>query len=226
MELVEEGESIYDALNEGDLDEGSDIELNEARVRLKKFNEDALKVVAQLQLEAASGKLSGQEAATFEGATTTGSIQLSDYDESGDEQETPGNSDEECIPGKRKRSSIPVVNERSDFNKLKWCVGISFPNRDLFRECVTRYAIAQGRDLTFDISDNTHGRKLGVRCKSGCPFRLYGCWDNQRAAFVVKSLDPNHTCQRTMETNRQLKSTWHLKDLECYLMNKEMHLQM
>ncbi|XP_074271777.1 uncharacterized protein LOC141595710 [Silene latifolia] len=196
---------LEDDLNDIDF---HDDELHEARVKLLAWNANALKIANQVQLEAASGKLTAQESLTVPNSSNKVEVHLSDYDESGDEEDTPGESDEESIPGKRKSASIPVVNERTDYLKLKWCVGIRFPNTDLFREAVIRYAVAQGRDLTFDISDKARGKKLRVRCKKGCPFKLYGSWDNKLAAFLVKTVDPHHTCQRTMESNRQLKSTW------------------
>ncbi|XP_074315188.1 uncharacterized protein LOC141651371 [Silene latifolia] len=117
------------------------------------------------------------------------------------------------MPGKRKNSEVPEVDDKTDFSKLRWCVGIRFPNRDVFRDCVTRYAIAQGRNLTFDKSDKARGQRLGVRCVPGCPFKLYCSWDNQGACMLVKSVDPHHTCHRNMERNRQLKKTWLTKQL-------------
>ncbi|KAL2944418.1 putative protein FAR1-RELATED SEQUENCE 10 [Bienertia sinuspersici] len=56
--------------------------------------------------------------------------------------------------------------------------------------------------------DESRQQRLGVKCNPGCPFRLYCSWDSRRAAFVVKSVEDQHTCVRNMESNRQLKSTW------------------
>ncbi|KAH9625142.1 hypothetical protein KSS87_015101 [Heliosperma pusillum] len=200
-------ESDISEVEEDNFDDDSvdDDELKEVRGKQKEWNAKALAVAHQLQLEAASGKLSGQRPLV---TNITNDTYISDYDNSDDEVHTPGNSDEESIPGQRVTTNVPVVNQNTDFAKLKWCVGIKFPNTDTFRDCVIRYAVAQGRDLTFDISDRPRGKKLRVRCKAGCPFRLYGSWDNQSATFLTKSVDPNHTCHRTMESNRQLKSTW------------------
>ncbi|XP_074265461.1 uncharacterized protein LOC141587896 [Silene latifolia] len=132
----------------------------------------------------------------------------SDYNESGDEVDTPGESDDDPVPGKRKKSSVTVVNEHSDFAKLKWRVGIRFPTREFFRECLIRYAVAQGKNCSFVVSDKSRGKRLGVKCKGGCPFRLYGSWDYMQSCFLIKTVNNTHTCQRTMEKNRQLKSTW------------------
>ncbi|KAH9613758.1 hypothetical protein KSS87_007755 [Heliosperma pusillum] len=204
-ESEQEDKGIDDLIDGGDED---DYELQEARLKQKAWNANALKIAHQLELEAAAGKLTGQDSLNIPSTSKVFNVNLSDYDDSGDEEDTPGESDEEGVPGKRKRSSVPIVDEKSDFSKLKWCVGIRFPNPELFKEAVTRYAVAQGRDLTFDISDKARGRKLRVRCKQGCPFKLYGSWDNKLACFLVKTVDHQHTCHRTMNSNRQLKSTW------------------
>ncbi|XP_074313573.1 uncharacterized protein LOC141648755 [Silene latifolia] len=135
-------------------------------------------------------------------------ITSSDYDRSDDDIDTPDENEEDPVPGKKKKSSVLVVNEHTDFTKLKWAVGIRFPSREVFRDCVTRYSIAQGRNCTFVVSDKSRGKRLGVKCKEGCPFNLYGSWDNSQACFLIKTVNPKHHCQRTMEKNRQLKSTW------------------
>ncbi|KAL2943071.1 60 kDa chaperonin 3 [Bienertia sinuspersici] len=77
-------------------------------------------------------------------------------------------------------------------------VGIRFPNREEFKECVTRYAVAQGRNLTWIVKDKNRQQRLGVKCNPGCPFRLYCSWDSRRAALVVKSVEDQHTCVRNM----------------------------
>lgn len=133
---------------------------------------------------------------------------VSDYEESGDELLTPGKSDKDDIRSRRQRRKNAVVNSQTDFTKLNWTVGIKFPNREQFKECVTRYAIAQGRNLTWKVSDKGSNQRLGVRCNPGCPFRMYASWDNRRGALVVKSVEDQHTCLRNMQANRQLKSTW------------------
>jgi MULE transposase-like protein len=51
-------------------------------------------------------------------------------------------------------------------------------------------------------------KRLGVVCVNGCPFKLYASWDKGLAAYIVKSVTPQHTCQRNMDGNRQLKSSW------------------
>jgi MuDR family transposase len=105
--------------------------------------------------------------------------------------------------------AIPtVVNNKTDFRRFKWCVGIVFGNHLEFRQAVTRYAIAQGRNLKICASDKKRLQRLGVRCVAGCPFRIFASWDRKIASYVVKSVDGNHTCQRNMDSNIQFKASW------------------
>ncbi|KAH9608296.1 hypothetical protein KSS87_011441, partial [Heliosperma pusillum] len=223
VDIVEEGiidgeDNIVEPQWESD-GYSEDEEALAAKKTVKEWNSKAIAIAKQVVAEAASLLLPDQTTQqTTEFSVEDGAA--SDYDHSGDEVETPGESEDESVPGKRKKSAVSVIDERSDFSKLKWCVGIRFPTRENFRECVTRYAVAQGRNLVFVVSDNSRGRRLGVKCKEGCPFKLYGSWDNQSACFLVKSVNPSHNCQRTMESNRQLKSSWVAKQFLEVFKNK------
>ncbi|KAH9622496.1 hypothetical protein KSS87_017177 [Heliosperma pusillum] len=118
-ETVELNE-VPENLVEKDLysDVNSDEEVQEAREKVKRWNAKALKIVNQLQIEASSKVLAGQEQ-DVQDTLVENEGRHSDYDNSGDEIHTPCESDEESVPGKRNKSSVPVVNEHSDFNKLR-----------------------------------------------------------------------------------------------------------
>ena len=64
------------------------------------------------------------------------------------------------------------------------------------------------KNVKINKSDKSRQQRLGVICLTGCPFRVYASWDKRSAAFVVKSVVLQHTCQRSMEGNRQLRSAW------------------
>ncbi|XP_056691513.1 uncharacterized protein [Spinacia oleracea] len=195
-----------------------DDEYKESRKNLRSWNADILKIARQLQNDVEDGKLLGQVASPQaqaqaqpqpqQGTTHQSDDLCSEYEESEDEIHTPGESEDDDFSGKRRRSKTVVVNASTDFTELRWTVGIRFPNRVEFRDCVARYAIAQGRNLTFSVSDKNRQQRLGVRCIPGCPFRMYASWESSRACFVVKSVDHQHTCTRNMKANRQLKTTW------------------
>ena len=157
-----------------------DEEIVEARNRLTDFNVEALKVAKQLQLEAECRLVSGEDSNVVQIAEFE-----SDYDESGDEIHTPPVSDADDRPGHRVTAKTTVVNEKTDFKKLKWSVGIRFPNREVFKDCVIRYSVAQGNNLSTDISDKGRGKRLRVRCIEGCPFKMYASLDKKGNTYIV-----------------------------------------
>ena len=110
--------------------------------------------------------------------------------------------------------NIPtIINDKTEFKKLKWCVGIVFPNSFQFREAVIRYAIAQGRNVKIDVRDKKRLDMMGDRCVEGCSFKIYTSWDNKLASYIVKSVDGKHTCHRNMESNKQFKASCCAKQL-------------
>ncbi|KAL2924184.1 Collagen alpha-1(XXVII) chain [Bienertia sinuspersici] len=128
--------------------------------------------------------------------------------DSEEECNTPDGSDEDSV-GVRIRKERKVVSaDKIEYNTFQWEVGQRFPSRKDFRAAVTKFAIAQGRDLFFSVSCRKRNQRLAVKCKSGCPFRMYASWHNNSASFMVKSVDGDHTCNRTMGKNRQLKCSW------------------
>ena len=106
-----------------------------------------------------------------------------------------------------RRTCGEVVNENTDFSTFKWKVGLRFPNRDAFKKTIIKYVVTNDRNLSFVVNNKNKQQRLGVKCLLGCPFRLYASWDSWRACFVVKSIDCEHSCNRNIETNKQMKST-------------------
>ncbi|KAL2900176.1 putative cell division protein WhiA [Bienertia sinuspersici] len=186
-----------------------DDEFRDSRKKIEAWNAKALCIARDLEKQVIQGTLSTQNITNdVDDNTEEDGGFISEYEDSGDELNSPTESDEDDIRSRKQRKRSFVVNSKTDFSTLKWTVGIRFPNRQEFKECVTRYAIAQGSYLTWVVSDQGRQQRLGVKCNPSCPFRLYCSWDNRKAALVVKSVEDNHTCYRNMEANRQLKSTW------------------
>ena len=100
------------------------------------------------------------------------------------------------------------MNENTNFLTFQWKVGLIFPNRDAFKRAVTKFVITQNRNLSFVINNKNKQQRLGAKCLTGWPFRLYASWDSRRACFVVKSMDGEHHCNINMDANKQMKSTW------------------
>ncbi|KAL2939421.1 Antiviral helicase SKI2 [Bienertia sinuspersici] len=197
---------------EGSEGDTTDEEFQVVKDRVKGLNSRLFEIATDLQKEAAEGRLHSQRKAQSNNVVSEGSKEdnavLSEYEDSGEDCNTPEGSDDEGVGALIRRDRKKVATDKVDFSTFQWEAGQRFPSRQDFRAAVTRFAVTQGKDLYFCVSSSKRNQRLGVKCKSGCPFKLYASWDNNSAAFIVKSINPEHTCHRTMENNRQLKSTW------------------
>ena len=88
---------------------------------------------------------------------------------------------------------------------------MKFPNRDAFKKAFSKFAVTNGMNLSFVVSNKNRQHGLRVKWLPRCSFRLYGSWDSWRACFIVKSVDGEHNCNINMEANKQMKSTWLLE---------------
>ncbi|CAH9134895.1 unnamed protein product [Cuscuta epithymum] len=196
----------------GSEEDTSDEEYQRVREGVKGWNAKVMGIANTLQKEAAEGKLPGQSHRTsmthVHEHKDKESAFTSDYEDTDEEMLTPDKDEEQYQLKKKMRERIPVVNEHTDYNILEWKVGTRFESREKFRDAVVRFAVAQGRNLMFSVSDKKRQQRLGAKCVPGCPFRIYASWDSRRGSFVVKSVVGAHMCHRNMEANKQLKSSW------------------
>ena len=52
------------------------------------------------------------------------------------------------------RKERPIkVDEDTDLKKLKWQVGVTYRTIEMFKDSISRFAIAQGYDMKINISD-------------------------------------------------------------------------
>ncbi|KAL2894211.1 putative hemoglobin and hemoglobin-haptoglobin-binding protein 2 [Bienertia sinuspersici] len=192
--LVEEGDS-------------SDDELKEARERQKKTNAQLIELAQQVQKDVVA-TAAGQGTNVPSTSEVNKDGYVSEYANSDDEELTPNEDGDEEGTISKKRAKKLVVHEGTDWNTFEWKVGQHFPNRKSFKEAVTKYAVYQGRNLSFVGSNKNRQQRFEVMCLPGCAFRLYASWDSGRDCFLVKSVDTGHCCIRNMEKNKQLKSPW------------------
>ncbi|KAD4585445.1 hypothetical protein E3N88_23046 [Mikania micrantha] len=97
----------------------------------------------------------------------------SSYEDSDGDVNSPGNSEDDDIKGRKYKSNVPVVTKSTDWSKWKWVVGTRFPTRDAFRDAVKNYTVYSGRDVVVSLSNKNRLGRLGVKCESGCPFKVY-----------------------------------------------------
>jgi len=105
------------------------------------------------------------------------------------------------ILSRRNKKKRVKIDEHTDYEKLRWEVGMTFGTMHKFKQAVIRFALAQGYDLTFSVFDRKRQRVVAV-CRSGCKFKLYASWDKRRATYVVKTVINQDVCIRDMHKNR------------------------
>ncbi|XP_076908796.1 uncharacterized protein LOC143565821 [Bidens hawaiensis] len=128
----------------------------------------------------------------------------SSYEDSEGDVNSPGESEDDDIKGKKHKVKVPVVTDYTDWSKWEWVVGTRFPTREAIRNAVRNYAVCNGRNLRVIVSDkNRHGR-LGFCCVKDCPFKVYASFHPRKGCFLIKIAINEHTCQRNMLKNRQL----------------------
>ena len=120
---------------------------------------------------------------------------------------TLGESEEEDISGRRRRGRGLVVNENTDFSTFQWKVGLIFPNIDAFKREVTKFSITQGMNLSFVINNKKWAAKTWHEVFDKLPIKIVCIGDSRRAYFVVKLVDGEHSCNRNIDANKQMKST-------------------
>lgn len=107
------------------------------------------------------------------------------------------------------------VSSDMELKSLVWRVGMRFASPLIFREQVIRYAVVAGYSIRWNKSEKNN--KLAAKCKKGCIWKIYASWDGKRETFVVKTVTPDHTCNRQDFENIQVKSGWLAKEyLEQY----------
>ncbi|KAL2894767.1 DNA translocase FtsK [Bienertia sinuspersici] len=214
-EIDADVENIQAELNHEESDT-SDEEYHIARDRVKTCSNKLIEIAKRLQREAGEGKLPSQQAKLKEPITTVQAIGEecfeSEYFESEDDLDSPvGSEDEGQI--KRRSNRSMLVSCDSDFSKFQWKVGQRFPSREEFRQAVVKYAILQGRNLGFVVSNKARRQQLGVKCIKGCPFYLFSSWHSKKGSFIVKTVNSEHRCERNMSRNKQLTTRWVAKEM-------------
>ncbi|KAL2901663.1 Transposase for insertion sequence element IS406 [Bienertia sinuspersici] len=193
-EIDADVENIQAELNHEESDT-SDEEYHIARDRVKTCSNKLIEIAKRLQREAGEGKLPSQQAKLKEPITTVQAIGEegfeSEYFESEDDLDSPvGSEDEGQI--KRRSNRSMLVSCDSDFSKFQWKVGQRFPSREEFRQAVAKYAILQGRNLGFVVSNKARRQQLGVKCIKGYPFYLFSSWHSKKGSFIVKTVNSEH----------------------------------
>ncbi|XP_021773983.1 uncharacterized protein LOC110737942 [Chenopodium quinoa] len=177
--MDDEDEQENEVLNDG-YDSEIDEEALIARERVRTCTAKLLQIANQLQREVAK-----------EGYA-------SEYDESEDDLITPPNSgDEEETREERRKRAGNLVSADTDFSVFSWKVGQRFSSREAFRDAVSKYAILQGRNLTYDISNTKVNQRNMERNR-----KLKSKWVAKQFLEVFKNR-PHWPAKEIVETIRR-----------------------
>ncbi|XP_050379758.1 uncharacterized protein LOC126797126 [Argentina anserina] len=98
------------------------------------------------------------------------------------------------VNGKKRFSNWVEFNVKTDMKNPIFCIGMVFPNNEVFKHAVRKHVVLTKKELRFPR--NTKHQVL-VRCKTspGCPFWLYASSTNENnSTMQVVRYTPEHKC--------------------------------
>ncbi|XP_043721114.1 uncharacterized protein LOC122668641 [Telopea speciosissima] len=90
-------------------------------------------------------------------------------------------------------------------------VGQEFINVNQFGEVLMEYEIQEGIQVLKKKNDKN--RVTGIYSGRGCPWRIHASPNSDGTTFVIKTLNPNHTCQRFSIKKDGVTAAWIAKKL-------------
>jgi hypothetical protein len=144
----------------------------------------------------------GNGAAVEGGDHSDGSAEEYDSDQL---QSPHGSDDDRELFSTRKDVTKRVPFDPTDMSNPTLVVGNTFRNADEFRKAVRQYNILRGKDLKFKKNER---KRIVVVCKDErCRYRVYGRQLKDEMTFLLVSLRPKHSCNRTYQ-NHLITSSW------------------
>ncbi|CAN6164102.1 unnamed protein product [Urochloa humidicola] len=80
-----------------------------------------------------------------------------------------------------------------DMNNPIFEVGMLFPSVEMLRAAITEYSLKQRVEIKLPRNDQ---RRIRAFCADGCPWNMYASWDSRAKAFMVKTYNDAHNCQK------------------------------
>ncbi|XP_043693102.1 uncharacterized protein LOC122643554 [Telopea speciosissima] len=90
-------------------------------------------------------------------------------------------------------------------------VGQDFRNVHHFREVLQEYEVQES--IQVYKKKNEKNRVTGICTGKGCTWRIHASPNSDGITFVIKTLNANHTCQRSSFKNKGVRATWITKKL-------------
>ncbi|XP_021993413.1 uncharacterized protein LOC110890146 [Helianthus annuus] len=127
----------------------------------------------------------------------------SSYEDSEGEVNSPGESEDDDILGKKHKVNVPVTTECTDWTKWEWVPGTRFVSREAFKAATKLYAVANGRDLKISISDKKRHGRIGVSCSKNCPFKVYATSYDRKGCYLVRTVTSTHTSKEIQDAVKE-----------------------
>lgn len=139
-----------------------------------------------------------------------------DESEDTDEEElNAADSDDEGVRLKFKSFA------EEDLNNPNFKVGLVFPSVEKLRQAITEYSVRNRVEIKMPRNDR---RRIRAHCEEGCPWNLYTSEDSRAKAFVVKTYDERHTCQKEWILKRCTSKWLAGKYIEAFRADEKMSL--
>ncbi|XP_038679489.1 uncharacterized protein LOC119980765 [Tripterygium wilfordii] len=120
-----------------------------------------------------------------------------------DELQSLHSSDNETVVGQGRRI-MPEFNTNADMSEVTFELGMHFTNLAEFKQAVRDYAVANGRQIRVDRNDK---KRCQVKCKDGCPFRIWCSKISGEETYQIKTFVNKHNCSRSFVV-KQASTKW------------------
>ncbi|XP_038680322.1 uncharacterized protein LOC119981316 [Tripterygium wilfordii] len=120
-----------------------------------------------------------------------------------DELHSVHSSDDE-IGQRRDRRKMPEFNTNTEMHDVVFELGMIFTSLDEFKQAIMDYAVANGREIRVDRNDK---KRCQVKCKEGCPFRIWCSKIGGEETYQIKTFVNRHNCSRTFIV-KQASTRW------------------
>ncbi|KAF5190685.1 hypothetical protein FRX31_019728 [Thalictrum thalictroides] len=111
------------------------------------------------------------------------------YDSPVEDEENPG----ELISLKEK---YEVYNPKMDMFKFEPSLGMLFASNTEVKNAFRDYSVVTGRSLRFAKNNR---QMVIVKCKPGCPYRMYAAPIRKEATYQIRTLTSEHKCNKNFK---------------------------
>lgn len=108
-----------------------------------------------------------------------------------------------------------------DMNNPTFKVGFVFPSVQVMRDAITEYGVRNRVQIKMPINDK---KRIRAHCAEGCPWNLFASEDSRVKAFVVKTYNGGHNCQKEWVLKKCTSKWLAAKYMESFRVDDKMSL--